>query len=142
MEISESQIIGRIQNGNLEEFGKLYDLYIKKIYDFIYYKTGHKQTAEDLTSQTFFKALKSINTFKISKIEKETGEKNNKILRDTNFSAWLYRIARNTVIDHHRTKKETKNLDELTDIFFEKDIDYDIDIQQKLEQVKKYLENF
>ena len=127
MEISESKIITSIKGGQLEEFGRLYDLYIKKIYNFIYYKTWHKETAEDLTSQTFFKALESIQSF-----EEKKGS----------FSAWLYRIARNTVIDHFRTTKIEKNIDDYWSLSSNSDIKTDIDLAQKLEQVKKYLQNF
>lgn len=61
MAFSEQQVISQCQQGQLDGFGQLYDLYIKKIYNFIYYKTHHQQTAEDLTSQTFLKALSKIN---------------------------------------------------------------------------------
>ena len=94
MENDEFAIVQSCQKGSVEDFGRLYDLYIKKIYNFIYYKTHHQETAEDLVSIVFTKALKKINTFDNS----------------GTFSAWLYRIARNTVIDHYRTKKLDYNI--------------------------------
>jgi len=51
------------QKENLENFSALYDKYVRKIFNFIYYKTHHKETAEDLTSRTFIKALANINSF-------------------------------------------------------------------------------
>ena len=83
----EGEILREYQAGNLEHFGEIYDVYIKKIYNFIYYKTHHKETAEDLTSETFRKALSNIKSFDTHRA----------------FSSWLYRIAQNTVIDHYRT---------------------------------------
>lgn len=121
---NEQDIIILCQQGDLERFGWLYDKYIKKIYDFIYFKTTHKETAEDLTSLTFFKALENIKTF------------------DTNkgaFSAWLYQIARNTVIDFYRTKKENVDIDDIWDLAGNENVERDIDTKAKLQAVEKYL---
>jgi len=104
---NEKDIIVSCQQGDLEKFSWLYDKYIKKIYDFIYFKTTHKETAEDLTSQTFFKALEKIKTFNSDK---------------GTFSAWLYQIARNTVIDHYRTMKKTVDIDDVWDMAEDQDI--------------------
>ena len=127
MENNESQTIARIKGGELDQFGRLYDLYIKKIYNFIYYKTLHKETAEDLTSQTFFKALKNIKSFDEAK---------------GSFSSWIYRIARNTVIDYHRTKRTEANIDDIWDLSSDSNIETDINTIQKLDTVKKYLQKF
>jgi RNA polymerase sigma-70 factor, ECF subfamily len=126
MEYDETKIIARVQRGEAEAFTELYDAYVKKIYDFIYYRTFHRETAEDLTSQVFFKALDNISSFRTTK---------------GNFSSWLYRIARNTVIDHTRTRKVTDNLsvhEHLTDAT---NLVKDTDRQLLEEQVKKILAN-
>ncbi|MDP3899821.1 MAG: RNA polymerase sigma factor [bacterium] len=125
MESDELQIVSACQKGNIEQFGKLYDRYIRKIYDFIYYKTSHQQTAEDLTSIVFMKALEKIRTFD----------------KHTNFSAWLYRIARNTVIDHYRTQKFGVNIDDVWDLSSNDNLDINFDSREKLKEVKKYLGN-
>ena len=123
--IDDRKIVKDCQKGNLNEFGKLYDKYIKKIYNFIYYKTHHKETAEDLTSQTFIKALDNIKTFSESK---------------GSFASWLYRIARNNVIDYYRKKERgTVNIYDFWGFSSKTDIGYDIDIKEKLSQVKDYL---
>ena len=98
MHIDEKKIIKDCKKGDLEKFSGLYDVYIGKIYRFIFYKTSHKETAEDLTSKTFMKALKSVDRF-----DTEKGT----------FQAWLFRIARNTVIDFYRTKKDLKNIEDV-----------------------------
>jgi len=63
MENSENKAIENCKKGNLKDFAVLYNLYVKKIYRFIFYKTHHKQTIEDLISNTFTKALDKIHSF-------------------------------------------------------------------------------
>jgi len=117
-------VVARATQGDKEAFAKLYDEYIKKIYNFIYYKTHHKETAEDLTSITFTKAWKNIESFNKGSIQ-----------------AWLYTIARNTVIDHYRTVKQDKNIDDVWDLSSNTDIAMDADTVLKVEDVKKYLQD-
>jgi len=124
MNDKETQLILNCQNGDLNSFGPLYDQYIKKIYDFIYFKTHHKQTAEGLTSTTFIKALKGIGSFKSD---------------GGSFQAWVYRIARNTVIDYYRTKKADSSLEDVWDLSTNDDIERDINTATKLEKVQQYL---
>jgi RNA polymerase sigma-70 factor (ECF subfamily) len=126
MNNQEKEIIRSCQNGNLEEFSRLYDNYIERIYRFIYYKTHHRQTAEDLTSRTFMKALKNIGGFDLEK---------------NCFNSWIYKIARNTVIDHYRTQKYAQNIDDAWDLSSPNDLEDDIDAKNKLKEVKKYIEN-
>jgi len=73
-------------------------MYVSKIFRFIFYKTSHKETAEDLTSQTFIKALKNVGKFDDTK---------------GTLQSWLFRIARNTVIDYYRTKKNLVDIDDV-----------------------------
>ena len=124
METSENKAIIQCQQGDLEKFGRLYDVYIKKIYDFVYYKTFHKETAEDLTSQTFTKALENINRY-----DQALGS----------FSSWLYRIARNTIIDHYRTKKETVDINDVWSLASSCDIQRDTDIKRRITDLQRYL---
>jgi RNA polymerase sigma-70 factor, ECF subfamily len=124
MNLDDQKIVLSCQSGRLEDFGILYDKYIKKIYDFIYYKTTHKETAEDLASLTFFKALEKINTFDASK---------------GTFSSWLYQIARNSVIDHYRTKKNNINIEDVWDLAGDDDLDRDLDNKEKIEKIQKYI---
>jgi RNA polymerase sigma-70 factor (ECF subfamily) len=124
MEINDQDIVLSCQKGKLEDFGILYNKYIKKIYDFIYYKTTHKEIAEDLTSQTFFRALEKINTFDAGKGA---------------FASWLYQIARNGVIDHYRTKKNDINIEDVWDLSGDEELDNDLDNKENLKLIKKYI---
>lgn len=124
MEHNEIEIIKKCQLGDLKDFSLLYGTYVKKIYDFIYYRTNHKETAEDLTSRAFMKALEKIGSF-----DSEKGS----------FSSWIYRIARNSVIDHYRTKKIDADIADLWDLDSGDDIERDFDTKEKLKKVDEYL---
>ncbi len=78
-----------------QAFGVLYERYLDKIYNYIYYRTGNTQDAEDLTAKVFHKALDHIGNYKD---------------RGHPFSAWLYRIAHNLVANWHRDQSKRKTL--------------------------------
>lgn len=82
--------------GDSQAFAQLYDTYIERVYRYIYFRVTDEMTAEDITSQVFLKAWENLDRYQIGK---------------SPFVAWLYTIARNQVIDHYRTSKETVNLD-------------------------------
>jgi RNA polymerase sigma-70 factor (ECF subfamily) len=121
--LTEQEAILKIAAGNTEAFGTIYDLYIEKIYRFVYYRTHHKQTAEDLTSVVFTKAFDKFSSFD----------------KKANFATWLFRIARNTVIDHYRTKKSVSDIEEAFDLSDSTNISRDYELKEKLDHVKKYL---
>ena len=106
------------------QFGQLYDQHVRKIYNYIYYRVHHKETAEDLTGTTFMKALENFQSFNPDK---------------GNFSMWIYRIAKNTLIDHYRSLKTNLNIDDIWDVSSNTEIPKDIDTQMQLEKIQKYL---
>jgi RNA polymerase sigma-70 factor (ECF subfamily) len=73
-----------------QAFGRLYRLHVRKIYNYIYYRTGNHHDAEDLTARVFYRALQNISRYQE---------------RGAPFSAWLYRIAHNAVANWHRDKR-------------------------------------
>jgi len=85
---------------NPAAFGLLYEKYVQKIYNYIYYRTGNYNDAEDLTAKTFHRAMRHIPSYE---------------QRGVPFSAWLYRIAHNVVANWHRDRSRRKviALDEL-----------------------------
>ena len=101
MAMDELDLVAKSQKGDFEAFGALYDAYLPKIYRFLFFRLRHQETAEDLTSQTFMKALERIGSF-----DPERG----------NFSSWLYQIARNTMVDHLRANKQVVELDEAVSV--------------------------
>ena len=100
MQQNEQEIVARAQAQDREAFGLIYEAYFDKIYRYVSIKTGNRTEAEDLTQQVFVKALQSINKYKVQ------GE--------IPFSAWLYRIAHNQVVDclRQRSRRQTVELDD------------------------------
>lgn len=87
-EPTEDRLVARARNGSQEAFGELYDRYHSQIYRFVFVKVSDRGVAEDVTHDVFLKAWKNIGAY-----------------RDQGFpfSSWLYRIARNEIIDRYRT---------------------------------------
>lgn len=83
-------LVERAQSGETEAFGRLYDQYADTVYRYIYYRVGSRATAEDLTSETFLRALRRIGTF---------------TWQGRDFGAWLVTIARNLVADHFKSSR-------------------------------------
>ncbi|GAA4684231.1 sigma-70 family RNA polymerase sigma factor [Nocardioides nanhaiensis] len=75
------------RGGDAEAFGQLYDHYHGSVYRFLYYRTRSQTLAEDLTSETFFRALRSMTNFR---------------WQGKDFGAWLMTIARNLATDHFK----------------------------------------
>lgn len=82
------------------KFGELYNLYVERVFRYLYSRTGNIQEAEDLTSQTFLTALEAISHYR----------------QDGHFSAWLFKIAHNKAMDHFRQGKKTISLEEKREI--------------------------
>lgn len=93
-----ADLVDRAAKGSGEAFGQLYQIYVDRIYNYIYYKTGHSVDAEDLTEQVFIKSWEAIRRFRFE---------------GKPFAAWLFKVARNVVIDHYRTRKNNTDLSEV-----------------------------
>lgn len=124
--MSEQEIIELCQKWHGEYFWELYEKYVDSIYKFVYLKTYDKELSEDITSQTFFKALDKIGSFKND--------------ADAHFKAWIYRIAYNLVIDNYSSKKETVQIDELLEFGYDEDFGKNLDNKEKLREVFAYFD--
>ncbi|TMG53969.1 MAG: RNA polymerase sigma factor [Chloroflexi bacterium] len=76
----------RAGKGDTAAFGALYDRYVEAVYRYVYYRVHSDTDAEDLVSDVFMRALRAIPRYEPRQA----------------FLAWLYRIARNAVIDRAR----------------------------------------
>ena len=120
----EESIIEECRNGNWGKFDQIYDHYLPKIYRYIYYRIGHKQTAEDLSSAVFLKIVQGLHTYR-----SEQGV----------FATWGYRISRNTLIDHQRARKPTADLQEAWDVASAENVELQADAAVKIESVKQMI---
>src|SRR5438067_75471 len=76
----EPGLIEQAQAGDRRAFAALVERYWERLYRWLYHLTHHRHTAEDLTQETFLRALGHLRSFRPG----------------TNFRAWLFRIAHNT----------------------------------------------
>ena len=81
------ELIARAQNGDERVITALYESYRQGIYRYIFYRVGDAQAAEDLTSEVFLRMITALEGYRP---------------QGASFDAWLYQIARNLAIDHHR----------------------------------------
>ena len=82
-------LVDRAREGDVEAFGALYDLHHLPVYRMLLKLTRSHSLAEDLTSETFFRALRSLGRSEV---------------RGDYVTAWLMRIARNLAVDHFKAK--------------------------------------
>lgn len=83
----EKHLIERASKNDPDAFAEIYERHFDSIYRYVYLRVRTQMEAEDLTQQVFVKALQSISTYK---------------WKGAPFSAWLFRIAHNQVIDYQR----------------------------------------
>jgi RNA polymerase sigma-70 factor, ECF subfamily len=94
-ELSDEEALARVAQGEAEAFGVLYERYVTRIYNYIYYRTGNPLEAEDLTARVFHRAMDHVATYKNMGVP---------------FSAWLYRIAHNLVANWYRDNTRRKEV--------------------------------
>ncbi len=83
----DGELIARAQAGNASAIGALYDQLHPGVFRYLSYQVGDRQTAEDLTSEVFLRLVKALPRYRPGQAP---------------FAAWVYRIARNLVVDHAR----------------------------------------
>ena len=94
-QLSDKDVLKYAADGDSEAFGELYDRYVSRIYNYIYYRTGNQHDAEDLTARVFYRAMRHIGNYQD---------------RGLPISAWLYRIAHNLVANWHRDNSRRKEI--------------------------------
>jgi RNA polymerase sigma-70 factor, ECF subfamily len=115
-QISESELISLACEGDADAFGALYEKYIDQIYNYIYFRTSSTKDAEDICSRVFIRALNHIERYED---------------RGYPFSAWLYRIAHNLVVNWYRDRERSDEIS-LADQYPPPTMDGDV--EEKIEQ--------
>jgi len=91
----QRELIRRAKECDLSAFARLYEHYYQDIYNYIRYRVPNTPVAEDLASEVFLKALESIDSF---------------TFRGLPLSVWLFRIARNLMVDYFRSRPSRPDL--------------------------------
>lgn len=95
MENKEKKLLQRAQLGDRQAIAMLYDQHYLSIYNYIYFRVNDRPTAEDLSAEVFIRMINKLPSY---------------VDRGRPMLAWLYTIARNIVIDHHRANVNQKEL--------------------------------
>ncbi len=94
----DEQIINKVKNGDAEAFGVLYEQYADTIFRYIYSHLENRLDAEDLTEEIFIRAWRALPKYDE---------------RGLPFTAFLFRIARNSLIDFYRQKKPLQSIEDI-----------------------------
>lgn len=94
-EYNEEEVLIKASQGDSDAFGRLYERYVERIFNYVYYRTGNQHDAEDLTARVFQRAMNHIRNYTD---------------RGVPFSAWLYRIAHNLVANWHRDRSRKQEV--------------------------------
>jgi len=118
----EKNLVHKARQGDKEAFTELYESHFNRIYRYVVVKIGNKAEAEDMTQQVFVRAYESIGSYNWQGIP---------------FSAWLFRIAHNQIVDFIRkeSKKPTVQLDESLPIIGDSDPQGEVELKLNIEQV-------
>jgi RNA polymerase sigma-70 factor (ECF subfamily) len=95
---NEKELVARAIQRDSTAFGQLYEAYLDRIFRYVYYRVGSIAEAEDLTEQVFLKAWEAIDRYEA---------------RGAPFTAWLYRLAHNLVIDQYRGRRVTTPIEDV-----------------------------
>ena len=104
-EYDEMSVIQSVRH-NPQQFGSLYERYVKRVFSYVYAHIGNVHDAEDVTAQTFLAAFESFGKFR------QAGH----------FAPWLFMIARNKSMDHFRKAHNPAAIDDVGDIAQEEDV--------------------
>ncbi len=102
MQLTDEEVVKKIQEGEIKLFSVILERYEKRIYFYLRGLTSWDQLSiEDMVQDTFFKAYKNLRSFDTGKI----------------FSSWIYRVAHNTGVDFLKSqRKHTINIDDLEEV--------------------------
>jgi len=123
----EQALVRRTQDGDKDAFAELYEAYFDRVYRYVVVRIGNRAEAEDMTQQVFVKAYKSIPSFK---------------WKGAPFSAWLFRIAHNLVVDFHRkeSRRPTVPLEEslvASEDDLQKTVERQLDVERVMQAARR-----
>jgi RNA polymerase sigma-70 factor (ECF subfamily) len=107
---ADERLLVEAAQADPSKFDVLYELHFDRIYFFIVSRVHDRSAAEDLASETFHKALANLPTYE---------------WRGAPFSAWLFRIASNAIIDHYKRSNREQQVDDLEHPLAHRDLSSD-----------------
>lgn len=116
------ELVANAKEGNAEAFGEVYDFYSNQIYKYVYYRVK-KEDVEDLVEIVFLRAWENLSKYSKGKFS---------------FSAWLFRIAHNLVVDYYRSHEVPVSLDEEMEEVIQ---DYSADREPRMRTERKLNSN-
>lgn len=90
-----SELVSRVQKGDMDAFSKLYDIFVDPIYRYVFYKVKSVEV-EDIVETVFLRVWQNVKQYKA---------------KQGSFSSWIFRIAHNLVVDYYRKSKEKETLE-------------------------------
>lgn len=121
---SDASLVSAHLDGDTHAFEELYSRYFKQVYGAVYLRTFHRETAEDIVSQTFLQALERLDSYRSDKGA---------------FGAWLHRIARNLVFDHFRSSRPHQDIEDFWDLPSDDDVAANADAGVRLDAVRSHM---
>jgi len=119
-ELAAERLLIEASQKDLRRFAELYERYFNRVYAFALTRTDNRTAAEDVTAETFRRALQNLSKFE---------------WRDVPFSAWLFRIAANVATDFSRQAAHQSPLDDLPD---EQSPSWEIDMTEIEERARLF----
>jgi len=96
--VPDATLVARAQSGETEAFGELYERYVDQIFRYVRTRVSEAKDAEDLTETVFVRSFEALDGYE------ERGHP---------YSAFLYQVARNVLVDHYRKPAEEQGLDDI-----------------------------
>jgi RNA polymerase sigma-70 factor (ECF subfamily) len=90
-DVTDAELISLAQGGEVEAFGQLYERYLDRIYRYVRSRVSQERVAEDITEMVFLRSFESLDSYED---------------RGHPFSAFLYQVARNLLVDHYRQAED------------------------------------
>ena len=118
----EARLIRLSQQGDGEAFTHLYDRYVDRIYRYVLFRVADDHVTEDITAHVFIKMWEKLPAYQAG---------------PSPIAAWLYRIARNAIIDHFRARKTSIPVDALNaaELAHDDEVEDKLDLQVRLQEL-------
>lgn len=115
-----TKLVASARTGDKEAVGQLYDTFLDAVYRFVYFRVGSREDAEDVTEAVFISIFTHIKDYKND---------------GSPFEAWLYKIARNKIIDHYRSRKPKVPLEAIADLPDGKNVEHEVEVKLTKEYI-------